>query len=106
MAHGQQRQRPPAPSEPRPGVGYAAHGESGLADQVLSFISKLTPAQREAAAKVIGEVLPGLWANAAQAGELWLRDAEITSWRIVFAAERRNQRQEQRERFFKAWRNA
>ena len=93
------------PANVGPLIGFAENGESGLAGQVLSFISELTPDQRKAATEVIGRELQGFGLTPRQAGELWLRDAEITSWRVQLASHRRFETREQRQRFFEAWRS-
>ncbi|MDT9684950.1 hypothetical protein RND61_23240 [Streptomyces sp. TRM76323] len=62
---------------------------TGLAGQILSAVDEMTPPQRVAAAEVIGQALaesdhlPDLKTQAL--GELWLRDLELTAWRVLHA---------------------
>ncbi|MFE8944909.1 hypothetical protein [Streptomyces sp. NPDC007856] len=62
---------------------------TGLAGQILSAIDEMTPPQRVAAAEVIGQALaesdhlPDLKTQVI--GELWLRDLELTAWRVLHA---------------------
>lgn len=39
-------------------------------------------------------------------GELWLRDAEMSAWRVALAGRREFEAAQDRERFFEAWRRA
>lgn len=62
---------------------------TGLAGQILSAVDEMTPPQRVAAAEVIGQALaesdhlPDLKTQVI--GELWLRDLELTAWRVLHA---------------------
>lgn len=60
----------------------------GLADRFLSAFNEMTTEQWDAAAKVIGEALDErIVAHAPhQAGELWLRDMQMTAWRVRYTA--------------------
>ena len=85
-------------------VSRAADGEGGLADHILCFINELSAEQRAEVAQVIGDTISGIGpGDARHTGELWLRDAEITAWRVVFA---RHRTVKDRAEFFEAWRNA
>ncbi|MEU7553387.1 hypothetical protein AB0B01_13740 [Streptomyces sp. NPDC044571] len=62
---------------------------TGLAGQILSAVDEMTPPQRIAAGEVIGQALaesdhlPDLKTQVI--GELWLRDLELTAWRVLHA---------------------
>lgn len=62
---------------------------TGLAGQILSAVDEMTPPQRIAAGGVIGQALcesdhlPDLKTQVI--GELWLRDLELTAWRVLHA---------------------
>nr|WP_186337972.1 MULTISPECIES: hypothetical protein [Streptomyces] len=62
---------------------------TALAGQVLSAVDEMTPPQRIAAGEVIGQALaesdhlPDLKARVL--GDLWLRDLELTAWRVLHA---------------------
>ncbi|MCX5226811.1 hypothetical protein [Streptomyces sp. NBC_00233] len=79
--------------------------EAGIAFRVLSFLEELTPAQRTKVAEVIGSALDG-GASGRYGGELWLRDAEMSAWRVALASRRESETAHERARFFEAWRNA
>ncbi len=86
------------------------HGgnERGIAYRVLSFLEELTPSQRTAIAEVIGSVLDNgtIGVSGRYGGELWLRDAEMSAWRVALASRREFETAQDRERFFEAWRRA
>ncbi|MFE7752602.1 hypothetical protein [Streptomyces sp. NPDC057428] len=69
-----------------------AGGGTDLARQILSAVDEMTPPQRIAAGEVIGQALaesdhlPDLKTQVI--GELWLRDLELTAWRILHADSR------------------
>jgi hypothetical protein len=94
------------PANVGPMVSRAAQGEGGLADHIMAFIDEMSDKERAAAAEVIGKAIADTGIRSAQRiGELWLRDAEITAWRVLLA--RRHQRSaEERREFFQAWRKA
>ncbi|MCM2416347.1 hypothetical protein [Streptomyces sp. RKAG290] len=77
-----------------------------LARQILSAVDEMTPPQRVAAAEVIGQALaesdhfPDLKTQVI--GELWLRDLELTAWRVLHA-DRRFDDPTGRKAFFDAW---
>jgi hypothetical protein len=92
------------PTNVGPMVRFAAAGEGGLADHILSFINELNTDQRGDTARLIGSTLSGIGSSTAErTGELWLRDAEITAWRVLLA---RHQAPKASAEFFHAWRNA
>lgn len=78
---------------------------AGLAGQILSAVDDMTEPQRAGA---IGEVL----AETADlsgfkthiVGSLWLRDLEITAWRVLFA-DRQQTGPAEREAFHDVWKN-
>ncbi|WP_406255321.1 hypothetical protein [Streptomyces chartreusis] len=82
--------------------------ESGVAYRVLSFLEGLTPSQRTAVAEVIGSVLDHgtIGVTGRYGGELWLRDAEMSAWRVALASRREFETTQDREQFFEAWRRA
>ncbi|MFE4308969.1 hypothetical protein ACFQ9H_12155 [Streptomyces sp. NPDC056517] len=82
--------------------------EAGIAFRVLSFLEELTPAERTKVAEVIGSALDGgnIGASGRYGGELWLRDAEMSAWRVALATQRRSETAHDRARFFEAWGNA
>lgn len=82
--------------------------EGGIASRVLFFLKELSPSQRNDVAEVIGSVLePGtIGVNGRYGGELWLRDAELSAWRVALASRREFETSRDRKRFFEAWRNA
>ncbi|MFF3879398.1 hypothetical protein [Streptomyces sp. NPDC001978] len=82
--------------------------EGGIASRVLSFLEELTPSQRTAVAEVIGSVLDygTIGVSGRYGGELWLRDAEMSAWRVALARRREFETSQNRERFFEAWRRA
>ncbi|MEU7282062.1 hypothetical protein AB0A69_25290 [Streptomyces sp. NPDC045431] len=81
---------------------------AGLARQILSAVDEMTPPQHMAAGEVIGQALaesdhlPDLKAQVI--GELWLRDLELTAWRVVHA-DRKSAGFDGREAFLDAWTN-
>ncbi|MFB7643702.1 hypothetical protein ACFC0S_32785 [Streptomyces sp. NPDC056084] len=82
--------------------------ESGIAYRVLSFLEGLTPDQRVAVADAIGSALDNgtIGVTGRYGGELWLRDAEMSAWRVALANRREFETSENRERFFEAWRRS
>lgn len=82
--------------------------EGGIASRVLSFLEELTPSQRTAVAEVIGSVLDygTIGVRGQYGGELWLRDAEMSAWRVALAGRREFETAQDREGFFEAWRRA
>ncbi|MFF7780421.1 hypothetical protein ACFZCG_39165 [Streptomyces tanashiensis] len=60
----------------------------GLADHFLSAFNEMNAEQWDAAAKVVGEALDERIVAYAphQAGELWLRDMQMTAWRVRYTA--------------------
>ncbi|MER5952368.1 hypothetical protein [Streptomyces sp. NPDC001893] len=82
--------------------------EGGIAYRVLSFLEELTPSQRTDVAEVIGSALDNgtIGISGRYGGELWLRDAEISAWRVGLASRRQFETSQDRERFFEAWRRA
>ncbi|MCX5127939.1 hypothetical protein OOK25_30225 [Streptomyces sp. NBC_00347] len=79
---------------------------TGLAGQILSAFDEMTPPQRIAAGEVIGQALaesdhlPDLKTQVI--GELWLRDLELTAWRVLHA-DHKSADPSRREAFFDAW---
>jgi hypothetical protein len=79
---------------------------TALARQILSAVDEMTPPQRVAAGEVIGQALvesdrrPDLKAQVI--GELWLRDLELTAWRVLHA-DRRSDDPAGRKAFLDAW---
>lgn len=79
---------------------------AGLAGQILSAVDDMTEPQRADTADVIGEVL----AETADlsgfkthiAGNLWLRDLQLTAWRVLFAA-RQQTGPAERKAFHDVW---
>ncbi|MEV6547111.1 hypothetical protein AB0M57_00205 [Streptomyces sp. NPDC051597] len=91
-------------------VSHALAGEgAGLARQLLSAVDEMTPSQRVAAGEVIGQALgesdhlPDLKTRVI--GELWLRDLELTAWRVLHA-DRRSDDPAGRRAFVDAWTRA
>ncbi|MDH6541018.1 hypothetical protein [Streptomyces sp. SPB4] len=82
--------------------------EGGIASRILSFLKELSPSQRNDVAGVIGSVLEpdAIGVGGRYGGELWLRDAEMSAWRVVLARRREFETSQDRNRFFEAWRNA
>lgn len=92
-----------------PFFGYLRDGnEGGVASRVLSFLQELSPSQRAAVAEEVGSALDNdtVGVSGRYGGELWLRDAEITAWRVVLASRRQFETTKDRERFFEAWRRS
>ncbi|MFF7643376.1 hypothetical protein [Streptomyces canus] len=88
-------------------VLQALTGEgTALARQILSAVDEMTPSQRLAAGEAIGQALvesdhlPDVKTQVI--GELWLRDLELTAWRVLHA-DRRSDDPAGRKAFFKAW---
>ncbi|MFF0191310.1 hypothetical protein [Streptomyces sp. NPDC005244] len=79
---------------------------TALARQILSAVDQMTPPQRAAAGEVIGQALvesddfPDLKTEVI--GELWLRDLELTAWRVLHA-HRRSDDPAGRQAFLDAW---
>ncbi|MDN3268947.1 hypothetical protein [Streptomyces sp. MA15] len=79
---------------------------TGLARQILSAVDEMPPPQRFAAGEVIGQALvesdhlPDLKTQVI--GELWLRDLELTAWRVLHA-DRRSDDPAGRKAFLDAW---
>ncbi|WP_406342464.1 hypothetical protein [Streptomyces sp. NBC_00648] len=86
------------------------HGgnEGGIASRVLSFLEELTSTQRTDVAEAIGSVLGNgtISVSGRYGGELWLRDAEMSAWRVALSSRRAFETAQDRERFFEAWRRA
>lgn len=82
--------------------------EGGIASRVLSFLEELTSGQRTEVAEAIGSALDSrtIGVSGRYGGELWLRDAEMSAWRVALAARREFETTQERGRFFEAWRNA
>ncbi|GAA2135795.1 hypothetical protein [Streptomyces synnematoformans] len=80
--------------------------EAGVAGRVLGFLGELTPSQRTAVAEVIGSVLDygTIGVKGRYGGELWLRDAEMSAWRVALASRRQFETAQDRQQFFEAWR--
>ncbi|MFD1312805.1 hypothetical protein [Streptomyces kaempferi] len=80
-----------------------------LARHILSAVDEMTPPQRVAAGEVIGQALaesdhfPDLKTQVI--GELWLRDLELTAWRVLHA-DRRFDDPTGRKAFLDAWSRA
>ncbi|MFE4751438.1 hypothetical protein ACFRIB_14390 [Streptomyces mirabilis] len=80
-----------------------------LARHILSAVDEMTPPQRVAAGEVIGQALaesdhfPDLKTQVI--GELWLRDLELTAWRVLHA-DRRFDDSTGRKAFLDAWSRA
>ncbi|MGY1437043.1 hypothetical protein [Streptomyces reniochalinae] len=92
-----------------PFFDYVRRGnESGVASRVLSFLAELTPSQRTAVAEVIGSALDSgtIGVSGRYGGELWLRDAEMSAWRVALASRRQFETSQDRKQFFEAWRRA
>ncbi|MFD0006565.1 hypothetical protein ACFVJ4_29600 [Streptomyces sp. NPDC127178] len=79
---------------------------TALARHVLSAVDEMTPPQRAAAGEVIGQALvesdhlPDVKTQVI--GELWLRDLELTAWRVLHA-DRRSDDPAGRKAFLDAW---
>ncbi|MEU3828000.1 hypothetical protein AB0F36_22190 [Streptomyces sp. NPDC029080] len=79
---------------------------AALARQILSAVDEMTPSRRVAAGEVIGQALaesdhvPDLKTQVV--GELWLRDLELTAWRVLHADRRRDD-PDGRQAFLAAW---
>ncbi|MGY3205158.1 hypothetical protein ACVW19_005673 [Streptomyces sp. TE5632] len=79
---------------------------TALARKILSAVYEMTPPQRLAAGEVIGQALaesddlPDLKTQVI--GELWLRDLELTAWRVLHA-DRRPDDPAGRKAFLDAW---
>ncbi|MFE2672651.1 hypothetical protein [Streptomyces hygroscopicus] len=79
---------------------------TGLAGKILSAVDEMTPPQRVAAAEVIGQALaesdhlPDLKTQVI--GELWLRDLELTAWRVLHA-DHKSPDAAGRNAFIEAW---
>lgn len=82
--------------------------EGGIASRVLHFLQELSPSQRNDVAAVIGSALETdtIGMSGRYGGELWLRDAEMSAWRVALASRREFETSHDRKRFFEAWRNA
>ncbi|WP_328962377.1 hypothetical protein [Streptomyces virginiae] len=82
--------------------------EGGIASRVLHFLKELSPSQRNDVAEVIGSALEAetIGVSGRYGGELWLRDAEMSAWRVALASRREFETGQDRKRFFEAWRNA
>ncbi|MFJ9088711.1 hypothetical protein ACIRL3_40515 [Streptomyces sp. NPDC102384] len=81
---------------------------AGIAYRVLAFLEEMKPSQRADVAEVIGSALDTntVGVNGRYAGELWLRDAEMSAWRVALATRREFETAQDRERFFEAWGDA
>ncbi|MFH9551672.1 MULTISPECIES: hypothetical protein [Streptomyces] len=95
------------PVNMKPQVLRSLEGEgTALARQILSAVDEMTPPQRAAAGEVIGQALaesdhlPDLKTQVI--GELWLRDLELTAWRVLHA-DRRWDDPDGRQAFLAAW---
>ncbi|MFD8613413.1 hypothetical protein [Streptomyces sp. NPDC059631] len=79
---------------------------AALAGQLLSAVDEMTPPQRIAASEVIGQALaesdhlPVLKSRVL--GELWLRDLELTAWRVLHA-DHKSADPGRRQAFLDAW---
>lgn len=84
------------------------NNEGGIASRVLSFLEELTPSQRTEVAEIIGSALDHgtIGVSGRYGGELWLRDAEMSAWRVSLASRREFETSQDRDRFFEAWRRA
>ncbi|MCX4626602.1 hypothetical protein [Streptomyces sp. NBC_01443] len=82
--------------------------ESGIASRVLFFLTELSPSQRNGVAEIIGSALASdtIGVDGRYGGELWLRDAEMSAWRVALANRREFETDRDRKQFFEAWRNA
>ncbi|WP_399886550.1 hypothetical protein ACGH7X_18960 [Streptomyces sp. BBFR51] len=82
--------------------------EGGIASRMLSFMEELTPAQRADVAEVIGSALDNdtIGVSGRYGGQLWLRDAEMSAWRVALASRREFETAQERIQFFEAWRDA
>ncbi|MYV92499.1 hypothetical protein GT350_20065 [Streptomyces sp. SID1034] len=82
---------------------------TALARQMLSAVDQMTPTQRVAAGEVIGQALVEsddlADLKAEVIGELWLRDLELTAWRVLHAA-RSSDDPAGRQAFLDAWTSA
>lgn len=83
---------------------------AGLAGQLLDAFNEITPERREAVAQLIGEALAessdiGGSKHTKRYGELWLRDVELTAWRVLYAARRGQAGPEERDAFREAWKS-
>lgn len=82
------------------------HEKEPLARQILSAVDEVTLPQRVAAGEVIGQALaesdhfPDLKTQVT--GELWLRDLELTTWRVLHA-DHRSDDPAGRTAFLDAW---
>lgn len=82
---------------------------AGLAGQILSFLAGVAGDRRSATARVVGralvEALDRGGSEAVILGEAWLRDVELTAWRVLLST-RPDDDPADRERFRQAWRDA
>ena len=67
-----------------------------------------SPTQRTDVAEVIGSALENgtIGVSGRYGGELWLRDAEMSAWRVAVASRREFETAQERGQFFEAWRDA
>ncbi|WP_351233826.1 hypothetical protein [Streptomyces sp. NPDC002133] len=81
---------------------------AGLADQLLTAMTDMNSEERTAAAALIGQHLAdhaGLPENEGPGlGELWLRDVDITAWRLLYA-DRTRPTWESQTAFRNGWKN-
>ncbi|MER6522570.1 hypothetical protein ABT246_37785 [Streptomyces sp. NPDC001553] len=77
-----------------------------LAYQLLSVFEEMNQEQRAAAGLVIGQALEENGVSGykqVKLGEWWLRDAEATAWRVVYASQKRSSVDDQSD-FREGWR--
>lgn len=96
------------PANMKPSVLAALNGEGdGLANHILSGFAEMSPRQWTATAVVVGTALNERFTAVRQLernGELWLRDFQLTAWRVLYAAHFPLDR-DQREAFREGWKN-
>ncbi|MFD3558059.1 hypothetical protein ACFWVU_00035 [Streptomyces sp. NPDC058686] len=66
-------------------------GEGGIASRVRNFLGELMPAQRTVVAEAIGSVIDcgTIGISGRYGGELWLRGAEMSAWRVAPTSRRK-----------------
>ncbi|MFJ3856148.1 hypothetical protein ACIPRL_07975 [Streptomyces sp. NPDC090085] len=96
------------PANLQAGVVQAVDGKTlPLAMQLTYVVQVMTDADREAAAVVLGRAL--CWPleriedENPHLGRMWLRDVELTAWRVLFATAPQPRTDEEREHFKRVW---
>ncbi|WP_307679889.1 hypothetical protein [Streptomyces sp. V4I2] len=77
------------PANMKHSVVAALDGDgTSLADRFLTGLSEMSPEQWAATASVVGTALEGRLSPLKEPernGELWLRDVQLTAWRVLYA---------------------